>query len=128
MKSINYFLLCTALISTPSFACKCKQLGIQKNYKNSSMVVYATVQDFIPSPSNEGGTAIISIDEWWKSASPKRIVVNSLTSCSFNFSKEKKYLLFLNEESTGLFYTDNCSGNRELKSANEYNVELEKLK
>jgi hypothetical protein len=92
------------------------------------MVVYANVQDFIASPSNEGGTAIIFISDWWKSTSPKKIVVNSITNCGFSFEIGKSYLLFLNQESNGLFYTDNCSGNKELKLKDEYSKELKDIK
>ena len=128
MKLTHYIFLFFLALPAQSFACKCKELSIQKNFNNSSMVVYATVKDFIPSPSNEGGTAVLLIDNWWKSNSPQKIVVNSLTSCGFNFEANKSYLLFLNQESNGLFYTDKCSGNKELKSKDEFTTALEKLK
>lgn len=128
MKIMSYALFCLLLISSSSFACRCKEPSIDQSYKNSSMVVYASVQDYIPSPSNEGGTAVVLVSEWWKSTSPKKIVVNSLTNCGFNFETGKNYLLFLNQEPSGLFYTDMCSGNKALKLDDQFSRTLKNIK
>ena len=90
-------------------------------------MVYASVTDYILSPTNEGGTAVISIIKFWKSTTPIKLVVNSLTSCGFNFEVGKDYLLFLHQDSTGLFYTDSCSGNKILNSKNEFDNTLNAL-
>lgn len=128
MNAARLMVLCFLFLSTSAFACRCKEPSIEQTFKSSSMVVYATVKDFIPSPLDEGGTAIILIDTWWKSSSPEKIVVNSLTNCRFNFEINKSYLLFLKQESSGLFYTDKCSGNKDLTSKDEFNGIFTNLK
>lgn len=123
MKIISGF-MAALLFPSIALACQCKEQNINSNYKNAAMVVYAHAQDYIASPSGEGGTVVLVIHRWWKASSPKKIVVNSLTNCNFDFEVGNNYLLFLNIESNGLYYTDNCAGNKKLKSNNEYSEPL----
>lgn len=128
---MKYFCILVLIIFvTPmsAFSCRCNEQSIQANYENSDMVVYVTVQDFVPAPSGEGGSAVLAISQWWKSSSPERIVVNSLTSCSQEFEVNNSYLLFLNRETSGLYYTDRCLGNELLDDKDAYSEELRKLK
>lgn len=128
MKIVGIFLFIIFMSPVSAFACRCQEQSIQINYERSSMVIYADVQDFIVAPSGEGGTAILAINHWWKSSSPKRIVVNSLTNCGQHFEIGGSYLLFLNMESSGLYYTDQCLGNKNLGYTESYSKVLSKLK
>ncbi|MFS1525083.1 hypothetical protein ACL7TT_13395 [Microbulbifer sp. 2304DJ12-6] len=128
MRIFSILLFIVFMYPISAFACRCQEQSIQINYERSSMVVYANVQDFIAAPSGEGGTAILAINHWWKSSSPKKIVVNSLTNCSQNFEIGGSYLLFLNMEPSGLYYTDRCLGNKDLGYTEAYSKVLSKLK
>ena len=128
MKTIRYLTLVISVLPTMAFACQCNEIDINNSYNESAMVVYANVQDFIPAPSGEGGTAIIIIKHWWKSSSPERVAVNSLTNCNLDFEIGSSYLLFLGMESNGLYYADKCSGSKILTFNNEYSKTLKNIK
>ncbi len=121
------FIVASLLIPNTVFACRCEAPGIDAAYKQSSMVVFANVQDVITAPSGEGSTAILKINRWWKSKSPEKITVNSLSNCSYSWKSGKNYLLFLNLESNGLYSTGLCAGNKTLKSSDAYEEKLFKL-
>lgn len=128
MLSRSFLCFLMWFLSESVLACQCKDQNIDINCRNSDMVVYATIQDFIASPSADGGTAVLAIDRWWKSSSPRKIVTNSLTSCGLDFETGDSWLLFLNKESNGLFSTDRCSGNKKLEPDNRLNQQLKDLK
>jgi len=76
------------------------------------MVVRVTVDDVVPMPSGEGSTAVVSVKASWKTSSPARLIINTFTSCAFNWKTGGEYILFLIKESNGLYSTDRCVGSR----------------
>lgn len=121
------FALAALIALSPSIAlaCRCTNKGLQFQYTEAELVVYAIITDYIPAPSDEGGTAIVSIDKWWKSSSPMRLAINSLTNCALDFQIGKKYVLFLKQDNNGLYYADRCSGSGLIVDEPEYSGKLE---
>jgi len=130
MKNMYFlvFIVMNLFASNVVFACRCEIPDIESAYRQSSMVVFANTQDVIIAPSGEGSTAVLIIDRWWKSKSPKKIIVNSLSNCSYPLEAGKNYLLFLDLESNGLYSTGQCAGNKALEFNSKYKEKLLKLK
>lgn len=126
-RSIVILIAMSLFLPSTVSACRCKTPNFKTAYEQASMVVFANVQDAIIAPSGEGSTAILTINQWWKSKSPVRIVVNTLSSCSYHWEVGNNYLLFLNLESNGIYSTGLCAGNEMLEFSNKYTKELLKL-
>jgi hypothetical protein len=103
------FLVCM-LTATSVLACRCNPPELSDAYKSASLVVHASVNDVVTMPSGEGSTAILEIKKAWKAVSPARIAAISLTNCNFPWEKAQEYILFLTQESNGIYSTDRCTG------------------
>lgn len=98
-------------MATEAFACRCKTPDLAAAYADAELVILGTVSDYIPAPEGMGGTAVVSLRGEWKQSAPSELVVNSVTSCYFDFVQGTEYLLFLKQDSNGLYYTTACQGN-----------------
>lgn len=118
----------TLFASSVAFGCRCTQITLSEAYKRADAVLYGYTSDFVRLPSPEGGgTAIIEVESSWKSNLPNRLVVNTQTSCAFDFEKGNHYLLFLNKSETGFYETGMCYGNIQLEYKTSLDAELKSL-
>ncbi|VAW74052.1 hypothetical protein MNBD_GAMMA15-1742 [hydrothermal vent metagenome] len=111
-KSVYLFLaIFLSLTTTQAYACRCNQPSMQEAYDASALVVQANVSDFASMPSGEGNVAILKTKQTWKGQALDKISVISLTNCHFSWEVDKQYIVFLHEESNGMYSTDKCMGN-----------------
>ncbi len=108
-----------SLATTQAYACRCKQPSMQEAYDASALVVQANVSDFATMPSGEGNVAILKVKQAWKKQAPGKISVISLTNCHYSWEVAKEYIVFLMEESNGMYSTDRCMGNLSSESSED---------
>lgn len=111
-------------MATETLACRCKAPDLEAAYADAGLVILGAVSDYVPAPEGMGGTAVVSLQREWKQSAPPKLIVNSLTSCYFDFVQGAQYMLFLKQDSNGLYYTTACQGN---VNANEDPAVVERI-
>ena len=109
----------SSFLVSSAYACRCVAPTHISAYTDADIVVKAVVKDVIITPSGEGSTGILEVSQSWKSDSPVRLAVSSLTNCSFPWEKDKEYVLYLIMDSTGLYSTGRCLGNISIDDAKQ---------
>ena len=119
---LNILIVCFMLAcfaQSEALACRCLEPLAKDAYAGAYVVIQARVIEVVPAPEGDGGIAILSVSQAWKRDIMERLAVMTVTSCAYPWQEGKEYILFLVRESTGLFSTARCLGNKPLAEAAE---------
>ena len=121
------FIALLFFVSSITYACRCKEAGLDDSFKSSESVVLGKVLEVAPLSDYDGNISIIEVVRSWKKPISQTIGIMSITNCSFIFKKGRQYILFLKSDRYGLYYTDKCMGSRLVDENSNFIIRLNTL-
>lgn len=93
-------------------ACRCTDLGPRQAYRAADGVVYGTI--IASRTDNDEGhiSYVFQVDESWKRRLKGQITIETGTTCAYEASVGRRYVIFLKESTPSIYETAACMGNR----------------
>lgn len=117
LRTIVACFMVACFAQSEALACRCLEPGARDAYAGAYAIIQARVTEVVPAPEGDGGIAILVVSQAWKRDVPEKLAVITITNCAYPWQEGKEYILFLLRESTGLFSTARCLGNRPVGEA-----------